>query len=210
MEKISFFDFLSIVLPGAILTIFIVMFSLDEGLVIDSLVMNEFFGVTIFLSISIFLGSLINIQTWQILRFHKWIGIHKSIYHLYNKATSLDKVREYFDKEMSEYQNEENDFEKMERLWSEVYYKLEAHDQIRSPKIYKSYYFFFRNFFTLGLILILLHLSFYGLSGCQVHYLNLLFLDLFIIITSYLGARWNRSQMVKHMFWTYYSIYKSN
>ena len=71
MEKISLYDLLSILLPGALLTLAIEVIINDFGLKIDSLETNNYFKLTLFLSSSIYIGSLINISTKKLLKIYK-------------------------------------------------------------------------------------------------------------------------------------------
>jgi hypothetical protein len=101
------------------------------------------------------------------------------------------------------------EFERIERLWSEIFYEMEAKDQIKIPKSYQSFYFFFRNFFTLSIILILF-ITLIQIFYYKPHLLALMLsANIIALITSYIGAKWNRKKMIERMFWTYYSLYKN-
>jgi len=94
---------------------------------------------------------------------------------------------------------------------------LEANKQINVPKNFQSFYFFFRNFFTLGLLVLTLTIVVYIIDLLYqpfhletVKYIYLIVVSVFVIIVSIIAANWNRKMMVKRMFWTYYSLYKNS
>lgn len=208
MEKISLYDLLSILLPGAILTLAIEVIATDYGLKIDSLEINNYFKLTLFLSSSIFIGSLINISTRRLLKIYKKIGLFTPLKTIYNSSTELELIKPFLKKKMNSLEFDSKK-EKLEQLWPVVYYELEATGKISSPKAFQSFYFFFRNFFTLGIILflpLLFQLIFYCFSTKYVFLCSINILGIFLSISA---ARWNRVKMVERMFWTYYSLNKN-
>jgi len=208
MEKISLYDLLSILLPGALLTLAIEVIINDFGLKIDSLETNNYFKLTLFLSSSIYIGSLINISTKKLLKIYKKIGLFTPLKTIYKSSTELELIKPFLKKKMNSLAFDSKK-EKLEQLWSVVYYELEATGKISSPKAFQSFYFFFRNFFTLGIILflpLLFQLMFHCFSPKYIFLCSINVLGLFLSISA---AKWNRVKMVERIFWTYYSLNKN-
>ena len=67
MEKLTFFDLMTIILPGALFTMILQITLKDTVISFDDFSSNTYYALTIFLSLSIFMGSLI---------------INRPIYHL--------------------------------------------------------------------------------------------------------------------------------
>ncbi len=216
MEKISLYDLLSVLLPGAILTLAIKMliFDLNINLAINNFDIDKHFSLTIFLTTSIFLGSLVNALTWKAQKFIHKDFLFGSISSVYKKIgyTTFQNIKPFFNelhiklvgKEKSDTYTEK---EKISHVWSEIYYELEAKQQIGVPKNFQSFYFFFRNFFTTGLILIIFHLVYFIFTG-DYKYLGFLGIDVFAVISSVLAGKWYRKKMIERLFWTYYSLNK--
>jgi len=208
MEKLSLYDLLSILLPGALLTLAIEVIANDFGLKIDSLEINNYFKLTLFLSSSIFIGSLINISTRRLLKIYKKTGLFTPLKTIYKSSTELELIKPFFKKKMNSLAFDSKK-EKLEQLWPIVYYELEATGKISSPKTFQSFYFFFRNFFTLGIILflpLLFQLIFHCFSPKYIFLCSINVLGIFLSISA---AKWNRVKMVERMFWTYYSLNKN-
>lgn len=215
MEKLSLYDFLSVLLPGALLTLFIEVLASDLGLEIKGLKINQYFRLTLFLTSAIFLGSLINISTRFFFKFYRKINLFTSIIDIYTKSKSLKYIRYYFDDILIDTQipqlNTDNSNANIENLWNEIYYELEATDKIKVPKSFQSFYFFFRNFFTLGMILFPVLTFLFIYNRCAINKYTLLFIINIIglLISLYVG-KWYRGRMVERMFWTYYSLHKND
>ena len=212
MEKISLYDLLSILLPGAIFTLFIEFMFFQFNWHIDNYEVNEYFKLTIFLSSSIFFGSIINILTRALLdKYYKKTWLYKPIPDIYKKLYSDENlpIVKFFTKKLNEI--EDNNFNnKIESLWDEIYFELESNNKIKTAKDFQSFYFFFRNFFTLGLllflVLIVLTIGWYHTKSVFAYLLGF---DVIMMILSIISAKWNRKQMAKRLFWTYYSLHKN-
>ena len=212
MEKISLYDLLSILLPGAIFTLFIEFMFFQFNWHIDNYEVNEYFKLTIFLSSSIFFGSIINIITRALLdKYYSKTWLYEPIPDIYKKLYSDENlpIVKFLTKKLNEI--EDNNFNnKIESLWDEIYFELESNNKIKVAKDFQSFYFFFRNFFTLGLlllfVLIVLTIVWYNTKHVFAYLLGF---DVIMMILSIISAKWNRKQMVKRLFWTYYSLHKN-
>jgi len=213
MEKIPFYDLLTILLPGALLTLAIQLFAVEIGFSISDIEMNQYFSLTVFLSATIFLGSFLNFLTQIILPFLRMIGLFTPLEKLYARMKKVSNMRDFYENMMNEIISDTGEeftyHEKLEGVWIQIYYYLEVNQKIASPKSFQSFYFFFRNFFTMCLFLIF---PFVILSLTSMHskdYILLSVIDLIAIFLSMIAGRWNRKKMVERMFWSYYSL-KSN
>ena len=226
MEKISLYDLLSILLPGAIFTLFIEFLFFQFNWHIDNYEVNEYFKLTIFLSSSIFFGSIINILTRAMLNgFYKKISLYTPMYKIFKKIFTKDTIlaKKYFDVKLVEIGNKLGDtnieidnlddktyHKYIEVLWDEIYFELESNNKIKTAKDFQSFYFFFRNFFTLGLLLFLVLIVLtIGWYYTKPVFAYLLGFDVIMMILSIISAKWNRKQMAKRLFWTYYSLHKN-
>jgi hypothetical protein len=218
MQKLSLYDLLSVLLPGAILTLVIEFIGLNFGIEVSSSDLNEYFTLTLFLSSSIFLGSIINISTRNLLNLYKFIGLYTPLSQIYSKSLGLVHIKPFFQNILDSFtidfsKNDNDSIEniekrKLEHLWSIIYYELEAKEDIGAPKAFQSFYFFFRNFFTLGIILFFPLLFLMINKHYEEQYLLFFVFNLISILLSIPAARWNRKQMTERMFWTYYSLNK--
>lgn len=210
MEKISLYDLLSVLLPGAILTLSIEMLMLNLGFEYDSVATNQYFSLTIFLSFSIFLGSLINISTRGLLKIYRKIGLYTSIYQIYEQAQALNTIKPFYKKLMDKLCSDDCSKEqKVEQLWSEIYFELEATEKIGSPKSFQSFYFFFRNFFTLTILLYIPLIIVIIINWISFKYLIFLAVNILGTFLSVYAGKWYRERMVERMFWTFYSLNKN-
>jgi hypothetical protein len=214
MEKVPFFDLLTILLPGALLTIVIQLFTNEFSIDLLDIETNQYFALTVFLSSSIFLGSLLGFISEQLLPVLRRVGLYTPIAKLYPKMQKIDIVSGFYGKMMEKIESDsevELSFhEKIERVWTQIYFYLEANEKIGTPKSFQSFYFFFRNFFTMCLILLLPLCILIYFSGQNDNYILLSIINVFAIILSILAGRWNRKKMVDRVFWIYFSLKNSN
>ena len=98
--------------------------------------------------------------------------------------------------------------EPIDFIWSTIYYELEAKEQISSPKTFQSFYFFFRNFFTIGVLLLIPAAFSFKVIGFNIEYLMLITTIITSILLSIYAGRWYRAKMVERLLWTYYSLNK--
>lgn len=213
MEKISLYDLLTILLPGALLTLIIQLIFKDLGLKFVGLEVDQYFALTIFLSSSIFLGSSLNFLTEKLLSKLRKVGLFTEIETLYPKIKQTPDFVNFYNTMVK------NDLlrlkaaerhEVFEELWSKIYYYLEANEKITTPKAFQSFYFFFRNFFILGFLLIIPFGVLIFVFSSPEKYILLSIINLLAVILSIYAGRWNRFKMVERMFWTYYMLKSEN
>jgi len=208
MEKISLYDLLSILLPGSLLTLFIEMMSKDLNFGFENIELSYYFSLTVFLSSAIFLGSIINILTRKLLKFYKRIGLYKPLHKIYKQIHKDSEIISYYDSLMDKYPKKYSFEEKIIHIWDKIYYKLEANEKIAVPKTFQSFYFFFRNFFTLSLILLIPVIFMIIYKWFTLKYTIILIVIFVSAPLNIFAGNWNRTKMVVRMFWTYYSLYK--
>jgi len=210
MEKVPFFDLLTILLPGALLTLAIQLFASEFYIPSIHIEMSQYFMLTIFLGSSIFLGSLLNYITELILPFLRKIGIHTPIEKLYPKINKNLIINDFYEKMKNEissvFKDDPSEHDKIEGVWSIIYFYLEVNEKNGAPKTYQSFYFFFRNFFTLCTFLLVPLTVFIFTSADSEKYIVLSIINFIAIILSVFASRWNRMKMVERVFWNYYSL----
>lgn len=211
MEKISLYDFLSVLLPGALLTLAIKTTIPDAYLGIEKIKLNNYFLLTVFLSMALFLGSCINVLTRNLLDLYKRFGIHTPLKKIYDeKLNDLAIIKPFFTQMMQSLDIEStSENVRFYALWDIIYFELESTNTIAPSKAFQSFYFFFRNFFTLGFFLFLLMGISMLMHGFSTKYIPLIITNLTMIFLSILAGEWNRKKMVERIFWTYYSLHKN-
>lgn len=209
MDKLSLYNLLSVLLPGALLSFIIKLLLESHGFILNSLENQAFFSVFIYSSTSLFLGSLINILAIVCEKFLTRIGLHDSIEKIAQNYQTTTAIKAFIDQELKKTE-EETEYNQYESLWSEMYYNLEANDKISIPKDFQSFYFFFRNFFMLGLIVLTLLVLQMVIIGISTFYITLFITCIVVSLLSIIAGRWYRKKMVERLFWTYYSLYKNN
>lgn len=210
MEKLSLYSLLSVLLPGALLTLFIEVVATDYGFNTETIIQSQYFKLTLFLSSAIFLGAIIHILTGKLSKLYRKIGLFTSLLNIYKVSNHLRQIRYYIDAKMNNIDKrhlvKDTEHERMEFIWSEMYYELEATDRIKTSKSFQSFYFLFRNFFTLGIlltgILIVLNICYWQSSK----YLLLIGLNFLGMLMSYVAGKSYRKRMVERLFWIYYSL----
>jgi hypothetical protein len=161
-----------------------------------------------FLSSSLFLGSILNILTRYLLKFYIKIWLYTPIYIIYDKVVLLKQIKPFINQKIEQLYGEITN-ENIVLFWSEVYFELEATQKINTSKAYQSFYYFFRNFFTLSVILFIPLLFQLFLNDFSVNHLLFFSINFSSIFFSLFAARWNREKMVERVFWTYYSLNKN-
>ncbi len=212
MDKLSLYDLLSILLPGSLVSLFLVMIFNDLGYDLVGFELNDYFWLTIYLSSAFFLGSAINILTRSILgfKFYRKFGLYAPIHELFEKASANNQLKSFYDNFDVPNVDKKNREKRTAYIWDEIYFSLEADNKISVPKSFQSFYFFFRNFFTLGFILLVLMIAPVLIHGFTKKYFILLGVILLGMAISVLAAKWNRKMMVSRVYWTYYSLHKNN
>lgn len=209
MEKLSLYDFFSVLLPGAIFTLCIHIILTDLQFDINFDHWGDYYALTVYLTASFFFGSMINITTKRINGLYEKIRMHTRIYNVFIASKMLKDLKPYYYK-LAKVKNKEALTDKhVELLWSEMYYELEAQDKNSLPKTNQSFYFFFRNMFTMGFILLPFLLLLNILHIGYINYFLFAVCVLFFMLLSYLAAKSYRKRMVEAMFWIYYSLHKN-
>lgn len=213
-EKISLFDFLTIVLPGGMLTLAASFIINGTDISWVNTDLNEFYTFIIVLSSSLFLGTFINYLTEIMLPVIRIFGLYKPIAKIYGNLQSITTFGEFYDKMFDEAalklklkSNREPTFhQKVEYVWNQIYFYLEVNDKNSVPKAHQSYYFFFRNFFTAGLIMLITFIVLIFVSDQSTQFIHYSIMDLCTIILCILAGSWHRKRMVLRMFWNYYAL----
>lgn len=213
MEKLSLYDLLSFLLPGAVCSI-LLYYRFLLPLNIELPEVNDQLEMVIFIAISFFIGSLIHyifeIKLFEILI--KKIGLYQPIPNIYHsKRTGIQKyVKAAFKSDLEEFKKFgfEDEYEQINLLWNKIYYKLEAEDKITTPKSFQSFYFFFRNIATLSIFTILFETIFFIFGQGDSYEIEIIGASIVILLLSAFAGRLHRRKMVNRMFYTYYSLYK--
>lgn len=221
MDKLSLYEILSFVVPGFIFISVIEVyntfvfgnpsfFSNGENKLEDSLLL---------FCLSLFIGIIIHIVTFRFLKTSKLKWYKKLIFKNVNDIVITNEfiqkaipflnadyriVREHYEDEISSDKVANN-------LFDFAYLYLEVNDKISSAKNFQSMYFWFRNMFTICIllapisiiILIVVYLNNY--EDSQVNYslfiaIGTLVVGLILIPT----ANWLREKLIEKVLWSYY------
>jgi hypothetical protein len=227
MEKLSLYEILSYVIPGFIL---IAIVEIYNQYVFENLPLYNHQGkfedsIILFIS-SLFLGIIIHIITFRMLKKSKnkciqkfkksyQTLIYKSPQALSASNKEIQKIIPFLNREyirLRKHQEEavgENQAEN--NLFDFAYIYLEIHDKIAPAKSFQSLYFWFRNMFTISLLLVPFSILIYILTvinGFYMHqqktailffFLNVVFGLIVIPI-----ANWLREKLVHKIMWSYY------
>lgn len=137
------------------------------------------------------------------------IPIHTDLEKIYNTSKSLVPIKPFFEEKMTALALKGSDKSHFDFLWSTIYFELEATNSITPSKDFQSFYFFFRNFFTLGFFLFLVIGVSIFINGFSDQYIPLLIANSIMIVLSIPAGEWNRKKMVERIFWTYYSLHNN-
>lgn len=217
MEKLSLFDILSFILPGAIATVLLWYLS-AYYFPVDLSKLNSEFSSILFIAVSFFLGSVIHysFDLKPVSSLLKKMGLYECVSSIYRLRLKESYVKDYYQPMLKRFESlgYKTEDEQLEEVWSIIYYKLEAENKINTPKSYQSFYFFFRN--TAILCILTLIGSFivliFSLGGCSdsvtvSETLLFIFLGAVVLLLSIVGGKMHRRKMVLKMFWTYFSLY---
>ncbi len=210
MEKFSLYTFLSILLPGAVFILYI-EYVVSHIFVVDfsAFKPDPFLSIVLNLSVAVFFGSLIDALTRNLLFVYKFTHLFKPLSRIYPVFEAKKKsFIPFYQKWMDKLPASLSTHDKIEIIWNEIYYYLEANDHIAVPKSFQSLYFFFRNIFTLaGIIIIISSFLLFG-NFTFIQYSLITGISLVVMILSIIAGSINRVLMVERMFWTYYSLKK--
>lgn len=214
MEKLSLYDLLSFLLPGAVAAT-LLYFGFLENQHFDFSKINDQLASVIFIAVSFFIGSIIHfafdIKPFKVLI--RILGLYEKIPDIYyqNKIELKSYVKETFIEDLKQFEKYgiKDDSNKIEHLWSKIYYKLEAEEKITTPKSFQSFYFFFRNIASICIITIVVAAIMVIIKGISDTRIITLVIAFIVLVLSILAGRMHRRKMVDRMFWTYYSLYKN-
>ena len=220
MEKFSFYETLSFLIPGFILLSIISMYLQFVFGVSDLINLESKFEENILLiCLSLFAGIGLNALTSWLFKckYFKWIKdmIMPSVQKISENNSFIQKtipflnaeyikLRKHDEKSVKETEAENN-------LFDFAYFYLEVNDKISAAKNFQSLYFWFRNMFTLSTFLIPASIIIWliaiigdynskqELFARWTAALNVILFFLLIPI-----ARWLREKTVEKIMWSYY------
>jgi hypothetical protein len=159
--------------------------------------------------IAIFLGAMVHILSFKILKVYRIIGLYKSTFNIYKESDHLSPIKKTIEQNVRiKFGKSETDSinEKEFGLFYDiVYYKLEAMDKIETARSFQSFYFFFRNFFLTSLIAIIILMAYSIICALPPFFWELLCAIVFMLLVSWYAAIWYRVKMTEKMLWAYYS-----
>lgn len=215
MDKLSLYEILSFVIPGFIvIKLFdIFRFQLWES---NNLFSSDNIGDSLILfCVSLIFGVIIHVLTTQVtlkISFFKKL-VYTSVKDVelgeYSKLI-IPYLNEEYAKLKKHDSNENTSDQPSDYLFDFAYYYLEVNDKITQVKNFQSLYFMFRNFFTIGLILVPILLFTIAYSYCnelnQTQNLGLSLLIVFIgLLVIIYVSRWLRIKMIERVFESYYA-----
>jgi hypothetical protein len=226
MDRFSIYELLSYIVPGyvaaKILEYYLQLYDVTFPIPIDGTLDNNL----LLLVVAIVLGVAVHVLTFKLMSFNwfkKLMYQKESHYIKNNKDGTLQRimpaVTDFYisDKKHDDTISEikfldDTTFEYNDLTFDLAYYYLEVKDKVTQAKNFQSFYFLFRNLFTISLthFLALLVLWIFGLlKWSQVNINNwntlimvavlLLFTVLIVII-----AQWLRGKMIDRVLWSYY------
>lgn len=237
MEKFTLYDFLGLILPGFIFVYFCNVINKFYCLIPDFIVPADTeTKIVIVLSLSLIFGSIIYALNFYLVSkikwYSKWFGIYKPVSDIYESMNQLhgimnetlnrqakkwfgtsiffaqEKFKTLTANEAQEARDFQNDF------YNRMYYELEFDEKIENSRTYQSFYYFFRQLLSVGLILTFIFFALELITlipDIQINrpdlstQLQIVFYLLFMIWISMVMARWFRKRMVMKMYWSYFT-----
>lgn len=218
MEKFSFYEILSFLIPGFILVTIILLY---QQLVFGChplISIEGKFGENILLiCLSLFAGVLVHVFTFGLLKKIKWVKniIMPTVQKISVQNEFIQKIIPFLNAEYIRLRKHDekpvNKGEAEENLFDFAYYYLEVNNKIAPAKNFQSLYFWFRNMFVISLFLIPISIAIMVITLCSCYtyeqresaiwvlIINLIML--FIIIPT---ARWLREKYIDKILWSYY------
>lgn len=206
---------MSIFLPGSVLGFIIYLKNpfFDEWVTGENIPELILIGVAV--SAIFFLGIFFQMLGYFMNdNFYKWTGLFYRTHKVFTKSKSLEPAKEFVRKQCVSYLKAD-DYSKVDSVrfghfFDVVYYQLEVKAVIEPAKSYQSFFFFFRNFLTLSILLFLYStLEAFVCSSWNENAVYL-FLSAAVLLISYLSAKWSQHKMVEKVFWLYYSIHNEH
>lgn len=220
MEKLSLYEILSYVIPGFIL---IAITEIYNESVFGNPSLYDHDGkfedsIMLFI-LSLFVGIIIHIITFRILKTSKlkWYKklIFKTVQELSTNNEYIQKTIPFLNEEyikLRKHQEEpvgENQAEN--NLFDFAYIYLEINDKIGPAKSFQSLYFWFRNMFTITLLLVPISILIYLVSVFRDFNSDEQKMALIIVVSNIIigllivpTANWLREKLVEKIMWSYY------
>lgn len=220
MDKLSLYEILSFVIPGYISINIIAYYNnevycsssfYDSGGKIED---------SIFLfCLSLFLGIIIHVVTFRFLKTSKlkWYKklIFKSVQEISADNDFIQKVIPFLN---SDYvvtrKHNENPVESNQaenNLFDFAYLYLEVNDKITPAKNFQSMYFWFRNMFTICIVMLPISIGIYISTFCldmsKEQKTNAFLAIIVTIVTGFIIipiANWLREKLIEKVLWSYY------
>lgn len=221
MNKLSLYDLFSFALPGFVSIVFIKLLSgISEVQILEnifSIVDNEIAQGLMIIVLSFVIGSVIHGLTFYLieLSLYRYTGMYQSVGQIVAKA-EIDPVvmaaldadcRTQFNVPCIKRQHGQSVFS--DSYYSFIYFTLEVANKISAPKAFQSFYFFFRNLFTIQVMLIIAELILLIFDRPHTHeYLCAVFASLLLGLLCIVLARWHRIKMVDRIIWCYFCYLK--
>lgn len=183
MEKFSLYDFLGLLLPGAIFVFFINLLNIYYGIFPGFIVVNWGMNIGIFLFFTIIIGAMLYVSNFYLVKKTKWFnrifGMYKHVADLYGGMKDLhqlmnetlnQKAEEWYEKQIF---FSKSDFDKLhekeqkeimdlqDESYVRIYNELEYHGKNEYSRTFQSFYYFFRQTVLACLLLLLLELILY-------------------------------------------------
>ncbi len=220
MEKLSFYEIISFLIPGFILVSIILIYRRYVFGLHDVISMDIKFGYNLLLiCTSLFVGVVLHIFTFWLLKRKEFAWFKKIIMPSNNiisgKNEFINLTIPYLNEEYRKLKKHDdeiiNNKEADNYLFDFAYYYLEVNDKIYSAKNFQSIYFWFRNMFTISLFLIpisiiIYFITLYNCYSCEHQLAALLIIICNIILFFILipSARWLREKYIDKIFWSFY------
>lgn len=218
MEKFSLYEILSFFIPGFILNFILqcylqYVFSFPVFLNFERNIEENI----LLICFLIFTGIILHIFTFYLIKKIKWfkIVIMPSVQQISVQKENIQKIIPFLNEEYQKIkkhnENIENKNEAIHYLFDFAYYYLEVNDKITAAKNFQSLYFWFRNMFTISLILIPTSITIWIYTLCsnfsysqQNNSLFIMLLNFICFIFIILSARWLRIKTIEKVLWGYY------
>lgn len=209
MDRLSIYELLSFVIPGAIAIEFINFSSVYVLKTTKLITAESFSDGLLFFAIALFIGCLIHIITFKLIEY-RWYKrlVYKPIEEIKNDEY-ISKILPDLKEKCKSALNTENICN--ENLFDSAYYYLEVKEKISQAKNFQSIYFLFRNIVTLALfilpanILILLTSLFTVDCLLTKKVIWMIIGNIVIGGLSLIVAQWFRVKMIDRVFGLYYA-----
>jgi hypothetical protein len=220
MDKLSLYEILSFVIPGFILLQIIELYNekvFDNAPLLES---DSKISESIMLfGISLFAGILIHIATFRLLKTQKlkWYKklLFKTPQEICQKNNFIKPVIPFLNSEYASLRKhqvvagKENELD--ENLFDFAYLYLEINDKITPSKNFQSLYFWFRNLFTICLLLFPVSIFIYIYSHIRQFFSEQINYAFWIIVANITialiiipASNWLREKLIEKVLWSYY------